>query len=183
MRLSDDEAGTFKIGERYPIETSSYSSVALPAISGISSAAVTAAAQSQTIPQIQYEDLGLTLKATPKILRSNDVAMSVELKIESLGGTALNDIPILNSQQFTGVLTMREGETAVLVSDLSRQESRALSGLPGISDIPGLQDVSDIARNQNVARLLILITPSVVRGPKQLTHGPMLMVDKSAGAH
>jgi general secretion pathway protein D len=183
MRLSDDEAGTFKIGERYPIETSSYSSVALPAISGISSAAVTAAAQSQTVPQIQYEDLGLTLKATPKILRSNDVAMSVELKIESLGGTALNDIPILNSQQFVGALTMREGETAVLVSDLSRQESRALSGLPGISDIPGLQDVSDIARNQNVARLLILITPSVVRGPKQLAHGPMLMVDKGAGAH
>jgi len=109
--------------------------------------------------------------------------MSVELKIESLGGTALNDIPILNSQQFTGALTMREGETAVLVSDLSRQESRALSGLPGISDIPGLQDVSDIARNQNVARLLILITPSVVRGPKQLAHGPMLMVDKGAGAH
>ena len=181
MRLSDDEAGTFKIGERYPIETSSYSSAALPNIPGLS--AVASAAQSQTVPQIQYEDLGLTLKATPKAMRSNDVALTLDLKIESLGGSSLNDIPILNSQTFTGVLTLKEGETAVLLSDLSRQESRALSGLPGVSDIPGLQDVSDIARNQNVARLLILVTPYVVRGAGKTTHGPMLVVDKPSTAH
>jgi len=181
MRLGDNEAGTFKIGERYPIETSSYSSAALPNIPGLS--AVAAAAQSQTVPQIQYEDLGLTLKATPRAMRSNDVALTLDLKIESLGGSALNDIPILNSQTFTGVLTLKEGETAVLLSDLSRQESRALSGLPGVSDIPGLQDVSDVARNQNVARLLILVTPYVVRSTQKLTHGPILAVDKPANAH
>jgi type II secretory pathway component GspD/PulD (secretin) len=178
MQLIDDEAGTFKIGERYPIETSSYSSVALPAITGVSSAA--AALQSQTVPQVQYEDIGLTLKATPKVMRSDDVALTLDLKIESLGATALNDIPLLNSQQFTGVLTLKAGETAVLLSDLSRQESRALSGLPGVSDIPGLQDISDIARNQNVARLLILVTPSVVRGPRAAGHGPRLPIQKVA---
>lgn len=181
MRLSDDEAGTFKIGQRYPIETSSYSSATLPNIPGLSAA--TTAAQSQTVPQIQYQDLGLTLKATPKSMRSSDVALTLDLKIESLGGSSLNSIPILNSQQFTGVLTLKEGETAVLLSDISRQESRALSGLPGVSDIPGLQDVSDIARNQNVARLLILVTTYVVRSTQKTTHGPMLMVDKSANAH
>jgi type II secretory pathway component GspD/PulD (secretin) len=181
LRLGDNEAGTFKIGQRYPIETSSYSSAALPNIPGLS--AVATAAQSQTVPQIQYQDLGLTVKATPKAMRSNDVALTLELKIESLGGTSLNDIPILNSQQFSGVLTLKEGETAVLLSDLSRQESRALSGLPGVSDIPGFQDVSDIARNQNVARLLILVTPYVVRGTQKITHGPMLVVDKPANAH
>jgi type II secretory pathway component GspD/PulD (secretin) len=181
MRLQDDEAGTFKIGERYPITTSSFSSVALPAVAGISSAA--AAAAEQTIPQIQYEDLGLTFKATPKVMRSDDVALNVELKMDSLGGSALNDIPILNNQQFTGVLTLRAGETAVLLSDISQQVSRALNGMPGISDIPGLEDISDIKRDRNVARLLILVTPNVVRDEKQSRHGPMLMVDKSANAH
>jgi general secretion pathway protein D len=181
MRLSDDETGTFKVGQRYPIEQSSFSSAALPNIPGVSAAA--SALQAQTVPQIQYQDLGLTLKATPKVLRSNNVALTMELKIDSLGGSSLNDIPVLNSQLFTGVLTLKQGETAVLVSDLSRQESRALSGLPGVSDIPGLQDVSDIARNQNVARLLILVTPSVVRMTQPLTPGPMLVVDKPASAH
>ena len=177
LQLADQEEGTFKIGEKYPIETSSYSSVALPAISGLSSA-ITAAA-SQTIPQIEYQDIGLTFKATPKVLRSNDVALTVDLKITALGGAALNDIPILNSQQITGVLTVKAGETAVLLSDLSRSESRALSGIPGIADIPGLQDISDITKDQNVARLLILITPTVVRNIQLAGHGPMLMVDKA----
>jgi len=181
MRLGDDEPGTFKIGQRYPITTSSFSSVALPAVAGISTAAI--AAQQQTIPQIQYEDLGLTLKATPKVLRSDNVAINVDLKIEALGGSALNDIPILDSQQLSGVLTMRAGETAVLLSDLSKQQSRALSGLPGVSDIPGLQDISDISRDLNVARLLILITPTVIRDQKQMDHGPMLMMGKSTNAH
>ena len=185
IRLSDEEAGTFKIGERYPIETSSYSSVALPSVSGLSSAASSAlsSAESQTIPQIEYEDIGLTVKATPKVMRSDDVALTMDMKIVSLGGSALNDIPILNNQSFAGVLTLKAGETAMLVSDLSRQESRALSGLPGVSDIPGLQDVSDIARNQNVARLLILVTPSVLRGPRSAGHSPRLPVDKASTAH
>lgn len=181
LQLADQEEGTFKIGERYPIETSSYSSAALPSIPGLSSAATAAA--SQTVPQIQYEDIGLTLKATPKVMRSNDVALTIDLKIVALGGSSLNDIPILDNQQISGVLTMKAGETAVLLSDLSRSESRALSGLPGVSDIPGLQDVSDIQKNQNVARLLILVTPSVVRNIQPQGHGPMLMVDKSANAH
>jgi hypothetical protein len=179
MRLSDDEAGTIKSGMRYPIETSSYSSTALPAVSGV----VTSALQSQTVPQIQYEDLGLIFKATPKIMRSDDVALTLDLKIESLEGSSLNDIPILDSQQFTGVLTLRAGETAVLLSDLTRQESRALNGLPGVSDIPGLQDVSDVVRDQNVARLLILVTPAVVRDPRYILRGPRLSMDKTASSH
>jgi general secretion pathway protein D len=181
MRLEDDEAGTFKIGERYPIETSSYSSTTLPNIPGVSQAA--AALTQQTVPQIQYQDIGLTLKATPRVMRSDDVALTIDLKIESLGGSSLNDIPILDSQQFAGVLTLKAGETAVLLSDLSKQESRALSGLPGVSDIPGLQDISDITRNQNVARLLILVTPSVVRSTQRRTHDARMPVDKASTAH
>lgn len=181
MRLSDEEAGTFKVGERYPIETASYSSVALPT-TGLTSAESSAltAAQNQTIPQIQYEDLGLTVKATPKVMRSEDVALTLDMKIVSLGGSSLNDIPILDNQSFAGVLTLKAGETAVMLSDLSRQESRALNGLPGVSDIPGLEDISDIARNRNVARLLILVTPSVVRGPRAAGRGPRIAVDKGA---
>lgn len=172
MRLADQEDGTFKTGSRYPIETSSYSSVAVSALAG--------AGQNQTIPQIQYEDLGLVLKATPSIMRSDDVALKIDLKIQALGSTSLNNIPILDNRSVQGVLTLKAGETAVLISDLSRSESRALSGLPGVSDIPGMQDVSDISRSKNVARLLILMTPNVVRDVKHLAHGPMLMVDKSA---
>jgi len=184
LQLADDEDGTFKIGERYPIETSSYSSTAVPSTSSLSAtaaAAVTAA--TETVPQIQYEDIGLTLKARPKIMRSNDVALTLDLKISSLGGTSLNSIPILNNQESHGVITLMSGETAIMASDLSSTESRALSGLPGIGDIPGLQDFNDIQKDRNVSRLLILITPRVIREVGNRANSRMLMVDKTASSH
>jgi hypothetical protein len=172
LRLTDNEAGTFKTGERYPIETSSYSSLALTAASA-------AGISNQTVPQIQYEDLGLTLKATPRVMRSGDLALTLDLKIEALGGTSLNGIPVLDNRSITGVITVRDGESTILLSDINRQESRALNGLPGIADIPGLQDINDIQKNQNVAKLLILITPTVERESLQPPHSPVLMVDKA----
>ena len=39
------------------------------------------------IPMVQYEDLGLTLKATPRVLRNGDVALSIEMKLDALSGT------------------------------------------------------------------------------------------------
>jgi general secretion pathway protein D len=181
LRLADDEDGTFKIGERFPIETSQYSSAALPNIPGISAAATAAA--SQVIPQVQYEDIGLTLKATPKILRSNDVALKIDLKITALGGTSLNSIPILNSQEDTGVVTLMAGETAMMAENISSTESRALNGLPGIGDIPGLQDFNDIQKNQNISRILILVTPRVIRNVQKPANNHMLMVDKATTSH
>ena len=113
-------------------------------------------------------------------MRSGDVALTLSLKIEALAGPSLNGIPILDNRQFDGVLTLRAGETAVLFSDLSRQESSVLNGLPGIGDIPGMQDISDILLNQNVARLVVLVTPTVARSTQPNGHGPMLMVDKNS---
>lgn len=181
LQLADEEEGTFKIGERYPIETSQYSSVALPAIAGISATA--AAAASQVVPQVQYEDIGLTLKATPKILRNDDVALTISLKISALGGSSINSIPILNSQENSGVITLLAGETAIMASDVSSTESRAMSGLPGIGDIPGLQDFNDLQKNRNVSRVLILVTPRVVRNVQNPANNHMLMVDKTISSH
>jgi len=181
LQLADEEDGTFKIGERYPIETSQYSSASLPNIPGISSAVT--AATSQIIPQVQYEDIGLTLKATPKILRSNDVALKIDLKITALGGTSINSIPILNSQEDSGVITLMAGETAIMAEDISSTESRAMNGLPGIGDIPGLEDFNDIQKNQNISRILILVTPRVVRNVQNPANNHMLIVDKATSSH
>ncbi len=182
LRLGDDEEGTIKDGEKYPIETASYSSAQLsPAISAAATAAgYGALAQSQNIPQIQYEDLGLTLQTRAKMMRSGDVALTMSLKIESLSGSSLNGIPVLANTQFDGVLTLRAGETAVLFSDLSRQESRVLNGLPGLADIPGMQDINDIQLNQNVARLIVVVTPTLARSTQPKGHSPMLMVEKNS---
>jgi type II secretory pathway component GspD/PulD (secretin) len=193
LRLGDGEAGSLKLGERYPIQTASYSSVAstLPSIPGLTGAGSSSGLSSllssingnaQNIPQIEYEDLGMTLKATPKVMRNNDVALTIDMKIDALAGSSINGNPVLNNRAYSGVVTLKEGEGVVIINDLTKQESRAISGVPGISEIPGLNNLTGIDATKSYAELLIVMTPHVVRGTQSAGHTPMMRVEKSGGS-
>ena len=178
LRIQDQEDATIRSGTRYPIITSTYSgltgtSLGIPGVSqaGLSSAlqnlginpSALQSTTNQTIPQVQYEDLGLTLKATPHIQQNKDVALKLDLKIESLTGQTLNGNPILNNQQYTGNVTLAQGESALVVSNLNRQQSAAVSGIPGLSELPGFQSTTNKESTVDVSKLVILITPHIVR--------------------
>jgi general secretion pathway protein D len=178
MRALDQETSTIRSGTKYPIITSTYSSLSgnnlsIPGITsaGLSSAlqglGINAAALSsgatQNIPQVQYEDLGLTLKVTPRVQQTHDISLNLDMKIESLAGNAINNIPILANRQYTGILTLKQGESALIVSSLSRQQSAAVTGVPGLSELPGFQSTTDKQTTYDVSNLAILITPHLVR--------------------
>jgi hypothetical protein len=194
LRLGDGEAGTVRSGTKYPIQTSSFSSLSasVPNIPGLTGAGSSSALSSllaglsssvPNIPQVQYQDLGMTLKTTPKVLRNNDVALTIDLKIDALAGSSINGNPILDSRVYTGVVTLPEGQGAVIASELDAQESRAISGTPGLSEIPGLNNLTDKNVQKNGSTLLIVITPHVIRGTQAAGHTPMLRIDKSTTAH
>ena len=193
VRLGDGEAGTIREGEKYPIETASFSNLGsgglnIPGLNtpGLSSAlgglgglaSELGAGSETTIPQVQYQDLGFTLKATPKVLRNGAVALTLDLKIDALGGTALNGIPILNNRTYTGVVTLPSGDAVAVISELDKNESRAISGVPGFSEVPGLNDVTDKTNQKNYASLLVVITPHVVRSTQPAGHSPMMRVEQ-----
>jgi hypothetical protein len=177
LRLQDQEAGDILAGMHYPIIQSSYSNltgtgVNIPGLNtaGLSSqlAALglsTSSLNQQTIPQIQYQDLGLQMKATPFIHRDQSISLKLDLKVQALGGTSINDIPILTNRQFTAALDLKDGASALVTSLLSSQEANAISGLPGLSEIPGLQSTTNKNGQRSNDELVILITPHVVRLP------------------
>jgi len=187
LRLDDAQDGTLKLGTRYPIETSSFSSLSgsipnIPGLTGAGNSGNLGSLLSQlsgnipNIPQIQYQDLGLTLKMTPRVLRSGNVALSVDLKLDSLAGRSVNGLPVLNSRAFSGVIIARQGSATVLAGDLDESQSRALTGTPGLSELPGMNNVTGKDIQKNYATLLIVITPHVVRGMQAAGHSPMFRV-------
>ena len=131
------------------------------------------------IPQVEYQDLGLTLKTTANVMRNSDVALTVDLKVVALSGTFINGNPVLNNQAYSGVVTLKQDEGVVLISDLNKNESSAISGVPGLTEIPGLNNVTDINGQKSVATLLILLTPHVIRGTQAAGHSKMVIVDRS----
>ena len=190
FRLQDGEEGTLKSGTRYPIETSSFSSLGastpnipglnLPGTSGsLTSILGSLNGASTNIPMVQYEDLGLTLKATPSVMRSGDVALKVDLKISALAGTALNGVPVLGNRAWQGVVTIPQDQAVVVATEVDSTESRAISGTPGLSEVPGLTNLTGKDIQKNASTLLIVMTPHVVRSPRNTDHTKMVRIERT----
>jgi len=175
VRGANRQPMNFRSGSRYPVVTATYSSgitssntsalAQQAAAAGISQATINqylGAAANVSIPQFTFEDLGLTLKATPQILHTGDISLALEMKIEALAGGTLNSIPILNSRSMTMGFTVPVGQTALLVSEVSTNELKSLEGVPGLSELPGFQG-TDQDREKDSGELLITITPHIVR--------------------
>lgn len=189
LRLEDNEEGTLRSGTRYPIMTASYSSLGtnslnIPGLTGagtsssLSSILASLQGAQTNVPQVQYQDLGLTLKTRPRVLRSGDVTLSLDLKITALAGSSVNGVPVLDNRSYTSVVRVPANQSVVIAGEIDKSEARALSGIPGLSEIPGLNNVTEKDLQTNYATLLIILTPRVVRMPHGLEHSPMLRVDK-----
>jgi general secretion pathway protein D len=188
IRLDDQAEGTVRSGTRYPIITSSYSSITPTAVNipGITSAGlsgilgglgINASALNSVapIPQVQYQDLGLIFKVTPRIERNDDVVLKLDLKIQALQGATLNGLPVLTNRSYTADIHLVNGASALVVGDLSRQESNAVSGNPGIGELPGFSSVlSATTKEYDVSNLAILVTPHVLRRRHSYLTGPVI---------
>ncbi len=113
---------------------------------------------------MQYEDLGLTLKTTPYVMKSGLIRLSIDLKLEALTGASNNNIPILTNSNYVSDITVPEGSTAVMMSELSNVESASVSGIPGLASLPGFQyTLADKLKNTASSELVLMITPHLVR--------------------
>ena len=187
IRLDDNAEGTIRSGTRYPITTSSYSSIASTGVSipgittaglsgvlsglGINASSLSTAAP---IPQVQYEDLGLIFKVTPRVERNDDVTLKLDFKIQALQGASLNGLPVLTNRSYSADLHLVNGASALVVGNLSRQESNAVSGTPGLSELPGFTALSSTTKEYDVANLAILVTPHVLRRRHSGMMGPVI---------
>jgi general secretion pathway protein D len=187
IRLDDNAEGTIRSGTRYPITTSSYSSIAATSVSipGITSAGLSgilgglgisasSLSTATPIPQVQYQDLGLIFKVTPRIERDDDVALKLDLKIQALQGSTLNGLPVLTNRSYTADIRLRNGASALVVGNLSRQESNAVSGTPGLSELPGFTALSSSTKEYDVSNLAILVTPHILRRRRNEMTGPLI---------
>jgi type II secretory pathway component GspD/PulD (secretin) len=193
LRLGDGEDATIKEGTRYPIQTSSYSSVSgsLPNIpgltgagssSGLSSLLSSLSGSTPNIPMIQYQDIGLTLKVTPKVLRGNEVALKADFTLDGLSGVSINGNPIINHQAFSGSVTLKQGETTEIASEIDQSASRAVSGTPGLTDVPGLNNITYKNVQKNYATLLVIMTPHVIRLTQPAGRTAQMFVEKGTPA-
>jgi Flp pilus assembly secretin CpaC len=191
MRVADQQVATFREGTRYPIVTSTYSTGVSTAASALSNASINgvnianllsqySGGSSVTIPQVTYEDLGITLQATPAIQNNGLIHLKLDLSIEALSGSTSDGNPILANRQCTSDITVADGESTMMVSSVSRSEKAAMSGIPGLSELPGFQmpAVQDVEKD--TTQLVLVVTPHVVRRRSYMVASPRIAIRAEA---
>lgn len=157
LRAIDGEAATFRVGTRFPVVNSTFSNVAVSTRGQV---------QVGNTPQFTYEDLGITLKATPHYHSNGDITLAMDLKVQGLGTLLVNSIPDITSRSYVGTITVHDGEQSVIMGMLSEQELRSVQGFPILSSLPLLKNVLSTNSKERIHNeLLIVITPHVVRKP------------------
>ena len=130
-------------------------------------------------PSISYEDLGLTMKATPSVHGGSEVTLEMETEIRALTGNAVNGVPVISNRSYKSTITVKDGEPAVVAGYLNRTEQVTLGGIPGLGVIP---DLGLLVANQNKTleddEFMLVVTPHILQAPPGESRGVWLPAGK-----
>ena len=160
VRTTDGMPAEVNIGERFPIITSSYQ----PG----SNVDPTEPDEVLTLPppSFTFEDLGLSVTATPTVHGSREVSLQLQAEFNLLAGGSVNGIPILVNRTLESQVRLREGESAI-IAGMAIDETRITRNTPlGLTGIPVVSTLlSQRTRRTNSTDLLVIVTPRIVRLP------------------
>jgi general secretion pathway protein D len=175
VRVTDGQTAKLRIGTRIPYATGSF----LPSLSGTTSSSSGIGLLAST--QFQYQDVGVNLELTPRLLASGEVALHAKIEISSLGASISVggfSEPTFGQRVIEHDIRLREGEVNLLGGLIQRTVTTSLSGVPGLGDIPLLRYLfSQESKEVNDQEVLVMLTPQVIRLPEPaVTAGTNLSV-------
>ncbi len=162
IRALDGQKATLKIGERVPIATGSFGQ---PGIGGIG-----AGINPLVNTQFQYLDVGVNIDITPRVHAGREVTLKISLDISAVTGVAHIggiDQPIIGQRKIEHEIRLKDGEVNLLGGMLEDQQTRSLSGIPGLANIPILKYLfSQTSTEHKENEIVFVLIPHIIRGPE-----------------
>ena len=156
IRAVDGQKASLKIGDRVPVATGSFQ----PGIGGVG-------INPLVNTQFQYLDVGVNIDITPKVHAGNEVTLKVLLDISAvtshvnIGGI---DQPVIGQRKIEHEIRLREGEANLLGGILEDQDTKSLSGIPGLAQIPILKYLfSQTTTEHRENEIVFVLVPHLVR--------------------
>ncbi|HEV2616205.1 MAG TPA: cohesin domain-containing protein [Candidatus Acidoferrales bacterium] len=160
IRITDGATAKLSIGDKIPFAQGSF---------GIPTGATgTNALISNT--QFQYQDVGVIVSVTPRVHPDGDVSLNYSVEVSSVTGQqSFGGIqePIISKRSIGPAdIRLRDGEVNILGGLITRNQTKSLSGWPGVAHIPFLRYFFTSEDNKiEDDEVLIALTPHVVRMP------------------
>jgi len=156
VRATDGQQATLKIGSKIPVATGSYSAGA---------AITTASLGVQT--QFTYLDVGVNIAMTPTVHYDREVSLKMKIEISAQNGSVtISGVtePIISQRVVEQVIQLKDGEPSILAGLLQQQDTKTVSGTPGLGEIPFIKYFfSSQDKVQQTDEIVFLLIPHIVR--------------------
>lgn len=122
--------------------------------------------QQTTSQNIEFNRVGMELRARPSITPENDVDMIVNVEISQLTSDLVNDQPVRTVMETTTNMIVQNGQTLLLGGILFQNDSKVERKLPLLGDLPLL---GGLFRHNEVnlanSEMFVFMTPRVIEEP------------------
>ena len=158
IQTMDNQEADITVGESVPVPTTQTSSL----ISGIGTLATAGVTSS-----IQYEDVAIELKVTPRINPDGYVRMDIEQKVNDLGANVNiggTIVPTILKREAKSSVAVEDRSTIVLGGLIQQTKQVSTTKVPFLGDIPFFGQIfKSQQNNRQRTELIIFIRPSVLR--------------------
>jgi general secretion pathway protein D len=154
----EGQAASMHVGEHYPIASTGY----------FGPASFSGPGAYIPPPSFTFEDLGLSLKITPRLHGTQEVTLDVDAEFKLLTGQTSNGIPYISNRTIKSIIRVPTGQWTVLAGLLDTTDAHTIAGLAGASRIPYLGALlSTRTTNTTNDQILVLLRPRVVALPAE----------------
>jgi general secretion pathway protein D len=157
IRALDGQKASLKIGERVPVATGSFQ----PGIGGVG-------INPLVNTQFQYLDVGVNIDITPYVHPGREVTLKLSMDVSSvdsfqnIGGITQ---PVIGQRRIEHEISLKEGEVNLLGGMFEDQQTKSLTGIPGLAKIPLFKYLfSQTNTDHRQNELVFLLLPHIVRG-------------------
>ena len=118
--------------------------------------------------QVQYEDVGITLRITPQVNESKYVRLEVDQEVSSIG--APSDLGPTRSKRSIRTIVLVKDQSTVVIGGLIRDdENETETKVPFMGDIPV---IGVLFRSKNTVKtkqnLILMLTPYIIESESDL---------------
>lgn len=140
------------VGQKVPIVNSTFAAIAAGGLS------------TQPIVNYNLQDIGITVKMTPRIHTEREVTLEIELQVSSIAGEGTAGIPIIANREVKNTVRLKDGETNLLFGLLRDEERQSVGGVTGLRNIPVLGSLFSATQKQvEQSDVIMTITPHIIR--------------------
>jgi general secretion pathway protein D len=157
VRALDGQKASLKIGDRVPVATGSFQ----PGIGGVG-------INPLVNTQFQYLDVGVNIDITPHVHAGREVTLKISMDISSVTGqSSIGGIsqPIIGQRKIEHEIRLKDGEANLLGGILEDQQTKSLSGIPGLAQVPILKYLfGQTTQDHRENEIVFAIIPHIIRG-------------------